>query len=657
MVFLMTNVRNVIKGSVTGIAYHSRIIGSLLLGLISFSAVAADELPSGASVQFGTVSIHEKLRNMTVVQSSPKAVVNWDTFNVGEESAVTFIQPGSESSILNRVTGQSPSKIMGNINSNGNVFLINQSGIVFGRNATIDVGGLVAGVLKISDDDFLNDRFQFYGSGEAGVVNYGRISAKDKGLIALLSPEIRNEGVIEARLGSVQLAAGTHITLKNLFSGVTVVIEESTVEALIENKSLVKSDDGTVYIGAGAAASLQKAVINNFGRISANQVTRRDGKILLESSVITSSGVLESTSQTDVGGTIKLSGDNIHLATGAIVNADGELGGGRIEIGGGWQGESIGARPSASTLLIDQDVEVTASAGSNGDGGRVVAWSDVNNPLSITEVNGKLEARGGSVFGMGGQIETSGAQLKVDNAQIDTRAPKGATGNWLIDPTNIEIVAGSGDTPANWQGSVIKADTLAAALASNNVTVLTSNDGSELGNIVVSSALAWTSGNELTLNAHNNIAINSTIDAAAGHGKLALRYGQGSANGGSSIYEVNAPINLSSAGSFTTQKGNTGTDIVYTIIDSLGASGSTTGTDLQGMQASTALSGNFVLGANIDASATANWNINQGFEPIGSNGARFAGRFNGLGHSISGLKINRSDDYQGLFGGDIAKSW
>ena len=617
----------------------------ILISVVYFATgpILADEnLPSGMTLRSGTATIHEKLKGLRIVQSTPKVIANWDSFNIGNGLSVEFDQPSADATMLNRVTGQNASKIMGNVSSNGKVILINQNGVIFGANARIDVGGLVAGILNISDEDFLNERYQFYGSETGEVVNFGTLEAKDQGLIALLAPKIRNEGIIKAKLGSVVLAAGTKVTLSNIHSGVTVVIDESVVEALIENKSLVKSEDGTVFMGAGAAASLQKSLIKNSGEISASRVTQKGGRILLEAGSISNSGKIDVSSITDGGG-IDVSADHIEILPGSILDASGIRQGGSIAIGGGWQGARIGTRDTATSVSVDKGATIDASARLSGDGGSIVIWSDVDNPNSITEVSGRLLATGGLLSGNGGGIETSGYKIIFNEIFVNTAAIAGNFGRWLIDPTDIEIVSGSADASPDWNASQITAATIVQALANSNVEVATSaqQNGNDTGQITVNAPITWSSNSDLTLTGHGDIVINQTIDASGGSGGLILQYGQ------NSDYTVAAPISLSSSGTFRTRKG-TDASVSYAIINDLGLQGSQTTTDLQGIAGD--LSGNYVLGSDIDASGTQAWNSNTGFSALGTQNSRFTGIFDGLGHVITNFYINRSDDYQGIFG-------
>jgi len=258
-------------------------------------------------------------------------------------------------------------------------------------------------------------------------------------------------------------------------------------------------------------------------------------------------------------------------------------------------------------------------------------------------VGGTLDAS--AAAGDGGAIETSGAHVTVaDGAVITEKSHGGKDGRWLIDPQNFTIAASGGD---------ISGATLSANLGSGDITIQSSSGGiSGAGDILVNDSVSW-SAHTLTLHADRNIVINAPMNGAGTAG-LFLAYGQGASDGVidgvAADYLVNAPINLASTGSFATQLGSAGTTIDYTILTSLGASGSVTGTDLQGIDDD--LAGHYVLGSDIDASATANWNSGAGFAPIGtSSNSAFTGVFDGLGHTITGLTINRpSTDSIGLFG-------
>jgi len=489
-----------------------------MMGTVTLSFAA----PSGESVVSGNIVIDRNIANTTnIKQSTNKAIINWQNFDVNSNETVNFNLPNSSSSTLNRVTSSNPSNIYGQINSNGQVFLVNQNGIYFGENSSVNTAGFTASTLDITNENFLNSNYVFEGTSNASILNLGTITT-DNAYTALLAKEVINEGVIQARLGNVQLASGEKISLDiNGNSLVKLTIDKGTLDSLVENRGLVKADGGIVYLTTQALDTVLNGVVNNTGVIEANSVEEKEGRIILFAH----------------GGT--------------------------------------------------------------------------------ADIGGTLEAKDGF-------IETSGKEFTIaENTNVQA-------GHWLLDPINITI-----DTAL--------ATTLEGQLASGDATVTTAGAGVDEGDINVNSSIAW-SANKLTLHADNDININAALNASATAG-LALEYAQTTSAG---TYNVNAPVNLASTGSFSSKKG---ADAVknYTIITSLGAAGSTTGTDLQGINGG--LSGKYVLGANIDASTTSSWNGGAGFNPLGDNTTKFTGKFDGLGHTISNLYINRpTEDYIGLFG-------
>ena len=134
----------------------------LLLGVVAFSASMSASaqvpisttLPNGATIVAGQVAITTSASRMDVNQSSAKAIVNWNSFNIGSGAQVNFAQPNNTSVILNRVEGGNASQIFGRLTSNGHVFLTNPAGVLFAPGAQVDVGGLVASTLGISYADF-----------------------------------------------------------------------------------------------------------------------------------------------------------------------------------------------------------------------------------------------------------------------------------------------------------------------------------------------------------------------------------------------------------------------------------------------------------------------------------------------------------------------
>jgi filamentous hemagglutinin family protein len=549
----------------------------MALAFFSFAAVAdpaPTELPSGGQVTNGSASIAVNGSHMDVNQASQNASLNWQTFNIGENAQVDFHQPNASAVAVNRIADPNGSQIMGRLNANGQIYLINPNGVLFGQGSQVNVGGLVASTLDISDADAASGKRTFSSianESNGTIVNQGTLTAADGGYIALLGGQVSNQGVIQARLGTVALAAGDKIILE--FAGdklLNVQVDKGALQALAENKQLIQADGGTVVMTAKAADALLSTVVNNEGVIEARTVENKSG-------------------------VIKLLGD---------------MDSGTVNVGG--------------TL----DASVLPSPSGSGAGGK---GAD------------------------GGFIETSAAHVKIaDDAKITTAAaPHGKSGTWLIDPVDFTIAAGS----AGLTMSGIGADTLSTSLGLTNVNIATNAGTGGNGDIFVNSAVSW-SANELKLTAHRNININANLNGS-GTAQLALEYGQGAANAGNtSTYTLSngAQVSLPDGPNFSTKLGNNVAATTYTVITSLGTSASSNDGTLQGMGG--ALAGNYALGANIDAGGTATWNGGTGFVPVGRinllsgvPNAPFTGKFDGLGHTISNLFIDRNvNEGVGLFG-------
>ncbi len=224
---------------------------------------AANQLPTGGTVVAGSATINAAGSTLNIDQTTQRAAVDWQSFDVGRSAQVNFNQPSSDSVTLNRIQGNNASQIFGQINANGQVFLTNPQGIYFSPTASVNVGGLVATTHSITNEDFMAGSTTFDRAGaEGSIINEGELTSID-GYIALLAPEVRNEGVILAQAGTVALAAGEQISLQFSNGGLTGVnVTQGQIDALVENRLAVEAPDGLIILSAQAAHELQGSVIN-----------------------------------------------------------------------------------------------------------------------------------------------------------------------------------------------------------------------------------------------------------------------------------------------------------------------------------------------------------------------------------------------------------
>ncbi|MGH2611928.1 MAG: filamentous hemagglutinin N-terminal domain-containing protein, partial [Rhabdochlamydiaceae bacterium] len=242
---------------------------SLLLAASSLFA-----LPEGEEVVAGQADFHASDGRSVKISTSDKAIINYQKFNLSEGEHVQFIQPSAKSSVLNRVTGKDPSKILGKISANGRVFLVNSNGVYFGPNATVNTGSFLASTLNIHDEDFLNDKLHFFqeaGSEKSSIINEGKMTASHEGFVALFAPFIENRGSILARAGKIILAAAERVTLD--FSGdglIQFTVDGDLKQALIENYGHIEAAQGNVEISLRTARDAIKMVVNSDGITPAN---------------------------------------------------------------------------------------------------------------------------------------------------------------------------------------------------------------------------------------------------------------------------------------------------------------------------------------------------------------------------------------------------
>jgi len=525
--------------------------GLLCLGLAhAQTPPAPTQLPQGGKVVGGSAAITSSGNSLTVQQTSQRAAIDWNSFNVGSGAQVNFNQPNAAAVTLNRVLDTNPSQIMGRINAPGQVFFVNPNGVLFGATSQVDVGGLLVSTHGISNADFMAGKSTFEGNSKnASITNLGSLQASLGGYIALLAPQVRNEGVIVAREGTIAMAAGNKTTL--VFSGQSLTalqIDEGVMDALVDNKHLVRADGGLVLMTARSASVLMGSVVRNSGTVQAQTIANKGGRIML-----------------------------------------------------------MGDMTSGTT-----------------------------------EVNGSLDASAPN-GGDGGFIETSAGKVKIaDEVRITTLASNGKTGNWLVDPNDFRVVTDTGLAFANGD---ITGTALATQLASTNVELQSAaGNTAGSGNVNISDRVQWSANTTLTLTATNDVNVYSNIVASGNTAGLVIRpnttyiaSGITQTASGTGVFNLQMGKSITLSGSAPTLSiaGQS-----YTVINNLGTYADTAAGTLQGMEGN--LAGNYALGSDIDAAATATWGSGAGFRPISFGAAGFSGKFQGLGHTISNLTINPS---------------
>jgi filamentous hemagglutinin family protein len=457
---------------------------------------------------------------------------SFSQFSVPSNGVAYFNNALTIQNIITRVTGGTVSNINGTIAANGtaNLFLLNPNGIIFGPNASLNIGGSFVGStansLNFPDGThfsatptqtapLLTSRVPIglqYGTQQPGsIVNAGNLAVQPGQNITLVGGTIVTTGQLKAPAGQISVMA-------------------------VPGESLVQLGQGGRVLSLSHAANPQSTpartpsvaeLLNTVDYDTGMRVTS-DGRVELEGSgtllsadvgTAIASGTLDASNPTvgQTGGTVQVLGNRVGLLDGAAIDASGEAGGGTVLIGGSYRGE--GTLPNALATYIGRDVTINADAVNVGHGGQIVVWAN-----DSTRAHGTISARGGAVGGNGGLIETSSRNfLDVSGIKVDATAANGISGTWLIDPRNI-IIQNSATTNGTFSGgnpnvftpgddnAVVNAQDIEGQLnAGTNVTITTGSTGTQDGNITVVSNITKTRGGPatLTLEAANTIALNN----------------------------------------------------------------------------------------------------------------------------------------------------
>ncbi|HEY3849453.1 MAG TPA: filamentous hemagglutinin N-terminal domain-containing protein, partial [Steroidobacteraceae bacterium] len=531
--------------------------------------------PTGAQITAGNGSVTQSGNVTSILQRSSNLAINWQSFNVSSNEVVNFVQPNAGALAINRILGNSPSEIFGHLNANGQVWLINPNGVLFGRGAQVNVGGIVVTTLDVQDATLDLDGRTFSGAGTGSIVNDGTLRAAEGGYVALLGNRVSNRGIISAQLGTVALAAGSAETLT--FSGrqlIHVQVDRSTLNDLAENGQLIEANGGRVIMTAGAKDSLLASAVNNTGIVQAQTVENHDGTITLlagmQAGEVHVGGTLDATAPTaEAGGAIETSGAAVTVASGAKVLAG---------PGGSWRidptnltidataATAIETSLNGGTSVTEQTTATSASGFGTQSAGlgdidvdAAVSWTNpaatltlsayhaINvdaaisgaGPVVMQAANGNLTiASGASIASNSGVTLGTGGSF-VNLAGSDALSA-GSGARWLVYSTNpttdttagltpdfIQYAAGFGATPAQTSGdgllySVAPAITVTALGGSVSktydggtaATLTAAGSNYTVSGLLNGDAVESMSGSYQSADAGSNINVTSAASAA-----------------------------------------------------------------------------------------------------------------------------------------------
>lgn len=511
--------------------YSKKWKKSLTAGILLALALGGTgyAMPTGGQIQSGQGSIAQNGKNMTVTQNSGKMAVDWTQFNIARDEAVKFAQPGRDAVALNRITGGQKSVIDGALSANGNLFLVNPNGVVFGKTSTVDVGSLVASTAQLSDtfmknfaSSTANLNLTIGDGNSSAILNEGTITAQG-GLVALHAAQVENTGTIRNAGGQVALAAAKQLTLSPDSDGkLNYAVDGELAQAKALNSGRIQADGGYVVMTAKSADDVLGTVVNNTGTIEARTLRKDEkGQILLDggqSGQVEVSGTLDA-SGTDEGqsaGSIKVIGQKTLIHDNTSLLAKGNVDGGKIETSG-------------DVLSLGDGLTIDAG-GVNGKHGE---W--LLDPLEIL-IQDDQPTQGTGDRTIGTVNEGSGTQITYND-------PPSATQN-----------ANATYSSTSW----IKTKLITDILNKGTDVTIQAASTSQAASITVNSAIKPKVEGDgeatLTLEAQRNITINKEIAADESGGKLNVKLNSDTDGDGVGAVIINADISTN-GGTFTSGSG------------------------------------------------------------------------------------------------------
>lgn len=366
--------------------------------------------------------------------------------------------------------------------------------------------------------------------------------------VTLTAPEgeVVNVGDIITRGGKTSIYAG-------------LISQQGTINA----DSAVVGENGKIFFKASTRTTLSSSSITTANGVNGGSVTIETTQGLTEVS-----GKVSAKGVSGKGGEVLILGEHVGILDNANIDASGTTGGGTVLIGGDNKGENPDIK-NAKATYVGVNTKIHADAINEGNGGKVILWSD-----DATRAYGTITAKGGYAFGNGGFVETSGGYLDVAGLNLDVTANNGNGGAWLLDPydiiisgtTTINATGGPVFTPTGTSSNINAVDIITQLNAGTSVTVDTTGAGAESGNITVNAAIIKTIGPAatLTLKAHNNIITNNNIGSLTGALGIVLTADQDSNGAGSvtlngMLNSLGGDVTVSAAGDITF---NSGTDTI-----------------------------------------------------------------------------------------------
>jgi len=398
-----------------------------LFGILAYAAMI-NANPSNPTAIQGTLTVENIDEKTYAITVSEDAYIFWDDFSIAEGELTQFHQPSSQSIVVIEVTTNVPSTILGALKSNGNLFLLNPNGVLVGEHASIDSCGFLASALPACPCPLIDGEYDVFiqGDSKASIVNKGRIKAWEND-IYLIGYKIENKGVVDASNGTVAIAAGHEVVL-NQSNGQKVGTFPSPIKYENEDTGI---DNSGVIVGTKAELKADgnsySIAIHHSGFIDivGSTAQKAEAYLVTQMGDAILSGAIAVENSDGTGGEIQILGENIFLFENANIDASGDKGGGKVLIGADAGQPNPGV--VANMTFVDENTSICVDAIEDGDGGKVIIWSD-----ETTSFHGAISACGGENSGRGGIVEISGKKNLDFQGEVSCFAPHGMEGILIL---------------------------------------------------------------------------------------------------------------------------------------------------------------------------------------------------------------------------------
>jgi filamentous hemagglutinin family protein len=461
-------------------------------------------LPKDQKVIYGCIQTEEKDNILSIKQNCPKAIIEWSEFSLLENEKINIFQQKNYT-LVNKVISDKISEIYGSINAQGNFYLINQNGIIIGANGSINANKIFLSTLELKKEDFIKDNYHFLSDKDSEIINNGTIKSVND--IFIISTQIVNNSLITSERASANLIASNDVYLLDQKQNIVI---KPNKNSKITNNGSIKSIEIKLL---ASRDNFDSYAISNKGLIEADSYSKKNGKVILQAKKGISEIAGEIKSKSENKSFVQVLGEKVHIVGNAKIDTSSDSNGGDIFIGGDFQGKNPEIQNSCYTF-VSKDAFINASSNIEGNGGKIIIWSDI-----ATDYYGNIKTTGGEIKGDGGFVEISGKENLIFRGDVNRKAFNGENGILLLDPGEINIVSGapggsSPTFPTSGNNYVISGGGAAASLTDGDLNnglssgPVTVNAGSIL-TVAAAAVISWSNTNTLTFISSKDTIIQS----------------------------------------------------------------------------------------------------------------------------------------------------